>query len=181
MRKGVEKGYFLLVVSAAESINGKAISAEEMALRRLNAGMWALYKNTPHKREIQPGDELIIYLAGRNGMRFIAAATAGEVNFRVKKYDADGDVLIGTPDAVLEVQNVRPFKQDVAIHEVKERLCFIPKGTKSWGCVLQRGAKRLTHEDATLILREGGLVPSKDPVAMLRSEEGLEAPNVQQE
>lgn len=162
MTQRVEKQSFLLIASPTETFNGKIIPAEEMARRRLDAGMWGLYKNTPHKKHIKPGDELIIYLAGiKGGMRFIAAATAGEINFKVRKYEVDGDALTNVPTAVLEVQDIRVFSRDVAIHDIKERLGFIPKGTNRWGCVLQRGAKQLTTEDASLIIYEGGLTPSK--------------------
>lgn len=146
-----KKACFLLIASKAESFDGNAIHSEEMAERRLSAGKWGLYANTPHKSEIAPGDDLIVYLAGRKGMRFTAFATAGQVDFKPRNYKADGDALTDPPVAVLDVLNVRPFRRSVAIHEIKDRLDFIPKGTLKWGCVLQRGLKRLTAEDAAKI------------------------------
>ncbi|WP_409522348.1 hypothetical protein [Nitrincola sp. MINF-07-Sa-05] len=157
MSKPREKGHYLLVASTSESIDGKKIPAEEMARRRFEVGLWGLNANTPHKSEIKAGDDLIVYLAGIRGQAFVAIATAGNVYFNAVNYSADGDALSSPPAAVLELTDIRHFKRNVNIHEVKDRLGFIPKGTIKWGCVLQRGLKRLSQEDASLILQEGGL------------------------
>lgn len=149
---------FILVASQAESVDGKRIPAESMARRRLNAGYWGLYANTPHKAEIKPGDTLIVYLAGPGGMRFFASAVAGAIDFKTRRYDSDGNALTDPPAAVLSLLSPNVFIEPLPMARVKERLEFIPKGNPKWGCVLQRGAKRISSADAELILSEAELV-----------------------
>ncbi|MCA7897637.1 EVE domain-containing protein [Burkholderia cepacia] len=158
MTKIQEEMAFILVASKAELLDGGIIRAEEIARRRLDAGKWGLYINTPHKAEIRPGDTLIVYLAGPGGQRFIAAAEAGVVDFKVRNYRADGDVLTNPPVAVLSLHSAKLFPISLPIARIKDRLEFVPKDNPKWGCVLQRGVKRISAQDATLILREAQLL-----------------------
>ena len=155
---------FLLVASQAESIEGKRIMAESMARRRLDAGLWSLYANTPHKAEIKPGDTLIVYLAGPGGMRFFASAVAGAVDFKARVYRVDGDALTDPPAAVLSLCSPRLFPVSLPMAMVKDRLEFVPKGNPKWGRVLQRGVKRISAADAALILSEAESVARSVPV-----------------
>ena len=152
---------FLLIASPAESVDGQRISSEVMARRRIEAGRWGLYANTPHKTEIRVGDTLIVYLAGPGGMRFFATAKAGSVDFKVRDFQADGDALTDPPAAILSLVSPRLFSSSLPMAKVKERLEFVPKGNLKWGCVLQRGVKRISDADASLILSEALLEPIK--------------------
>lgn len=153
---------FLLIASQTESLEGKRILAETMARRRIEAGSWGLYANTPHKSEIKPGDTLIVYLAGAGGMRFFASAVAGLVDLKVRAYGGDGDALTDPPAALLPLINPRIFPVPLPMERVKERLEFVPKGNPKWGCVLQRGAKRISAADAALILSEAELMAREE-------------------
>lgn len=143
---------FLLIAAKAESCDGLYISAETLAARRLRAGRWGLYAKTPHKSELRTGDQLIVYLAGEGERRFVASATVSEVDFKDQSNDADGDALTDLPVAILKLREVRNFKNHVSIIDIKDRLDFIPKSTTKWGCVLQRGLKRLSEADANTIM-----------------------------
>ena len=145
---------FLLIASPTESYEGQRIDAEVMAKRRLDAGFWGLYANTPHKTEIKLGDRLIVYLAGPGRMCFYATAEAGNVDFQVRNFRADGDVLSEPPAAVLSILSPQTFTTPLPIARIKERLEFVPKKNKKWGCVLQRGVKRISDADASLIVAE---------------------------
>lgn len=147
------KGYFLLIASRSEDLNGKPLTGEVMANRRLEAKEWGFYENTPHKGKVKKGDLLIVYLAGPKDMKFLAAATAGDIHKDIKNYTADGDALTDIPVAVLTLSDVIFFKNKTTIHEVKDELDFIPKTTNKWGCVLQRGLKLISKKDAETILR----------------------------
>lgn len=160
---------FLLVASKAESLEGKYIPAETMARRRIDAGYWGLYANTPHKAEIKPGDTLIVYLAGPGGMRFFASALAGTVDFKARGYGGDGDALTDPPAAILPLVSPRVFPTSLPMARVKDRLEFVPKGNPKWGCVLQRGAKRISAADAALILSEAELVAEEASQTTLRA------------
>lgn len=146
--------HYLLVVNRAEGLNGQWVPALEMARRRLEVGLWGLYKNTPHKKEMAPGDEVIVYLAGLDlGSRaFVARARVARIVDDARHYAADGDALAGLPTSVLEIEDVEWLEKPVPIAAIKDRLTFVPKDTPNWGCVLQRGVKRIPAEDAATIL-----------------------------
>jgi hypothetical protein len=145
---------FLLIVNSAESIDGKNISAYEMAKRRLAALQWALYINTPHRKIIQKEDRVIVYLAGTqlHGMSFVATAIVHGKD-KAEKYIGDGqDVLAGIPHEYIQLKNLMWFENFVRIHSIKDSLDFIPKKTNRWGAVMQRGVKKISEEDALKIL-----------------------------
>ncbi|MEN9902685.1 MAG: hypothetical protein RL651_1349 [Pseudomonadota bacterium] len=144
--------YFLLIASPSEDIDGLSISAIEMATRRLNSKSWGLWANTPHKKEIAPGDMLIVYVAGAKGKKFIATTTASEVNFSGKAYLGDGNALTYPPCVVLRLKNTNYFENPLEISGIKGKLDFIPQNVIRWGCVLQRGVKRISAKDARTIL-----------------------------
>ena len=149
------RNHFLLIVNRAENLDGGWIPALEMSRRRLDAGLWGLYANTPHRKQMAVGDEMIVYLAGPDdgAQSLVARATAGQVTAHGKGYLADGDALTDPPVAVLEMSGVAWLDQPVRITAIKDHLGFIPKGTNKWGCVMQRGVKRVSAEDAAKILR----------------------------
>ncbi len=153
-----EKGHFLLIASRSEDMEGITIPGYEMARRRLEAKQWGLYENTPHKWKIKPGDQLIIYLAGPQDMKFFAMAVADKVIKDVADYDADGDALSDFPVAVLFLKDINYFPRQPTIQEVKDELDFIPKTTNKWGCVLQRGLKVISKKDSETILSFCGAV-----------------------
>lgn len=122
---------FLLIASPAESVEGKRISSEAMARRRIEAGRWGLYTNTPHKTEIREGDTLIVYLAGYGGMRFLATAQAGGVEFKARNFRADGDALTDPPAAVLSLVSPRLFPSPLPMARVKDRWSLCQRGIRS--------------------------------------------------
>lgn len=146
--------YFLLIASSSEDIDGNSVSALEMAHRRLDSKTWGLWANTPHKKEIASGDMLLIYIAGARGKQFIGIANAAKVTFGKQSYTGDGNALTDPPCAVLSLTNVRHFEYPVLISGIKDKLNFIPKNVIRWGCVLQRGVKRISRHDAAAILEE---------------------------
>lgn len=149
---------YLLIVNRSERFDGGFDSAITMARRRLEAGKWALYANTPHKAEMKAGDRVLIYLAGaeKEAKHFVAAATISGIDASARAcqgYKADGpDALAEPPVAVLSLADVRWLAAPVPVGSVKDKLDFVPKGTNKWGCVLQRGAKRIGEPDAERIL-----------------------------
>lgn len=149
---------FLLIVNRCERVNGGFDSAIAMARRRLEAGKWALYAKTPHKAEMKEGDRVLVYLAGleKEARHVVATATISEINASARAclaYKADGpDALTEAPVAVLSLVDARWLSVPVPVKEVKHALDFVPKGTNKWGCVFQRGAKRIGELDAERIL-----------------------------
>lgn len=146
--------YFLLIASPSEDLDGTNVSALEMANRRLASKTWGLWTNTPHKKEIAPDDLFLIYIAGPKGKQFIATAHASKVTFGKHPYIGDGNALTDPPCAIIELENIKHFDHPVTMAAIKDKLDFIPKNVIRWGCVLQRGVKRISPSDADKILNE---------------------------
>jgi len=143
---------FLLVANAADAVSGARIPADVMVRRRLSAGQWPLYQNTPHQKEMSEGDSAIIYLAGPKQMKFAAIAKIERIT-SAKNFIADGDdVLTASPVQMILLSEQRWFNEPVSIHAIMPQLNFVPKGTIKWGCVLQRGVKKISAADAKIIL-----------------------------
>lgn len=147
-----EKAY-LLIASPSEDSEGNIVSALELAKRRLDAKMWGLWSHTPHQKEIQAGDLCIVYLAGAKGKQFVAYAHAEKVQPTSSKSHIDGNALTDFPSTVLHLRHVHWFEKPISISNLKDQLDFIPKHVIRWGCVLQRGVKRISSQDATTILK----------------------------
>lgn len=143
---------FLLVANSADAVSGGRIPADVIVGRRLAAGQWPLYKNTPHQKEMQSGDKAIIYLAGPKQMKFVAQVQIDAIT-SAKNFSADGDdALTDAPVQAILFSKVQWFKEPISIRGIMANLDFVPKNTIKWGCVLQRGAKKISLSDAEVIL-----------------------------
>jgi hypothetical protein len=145
--------HFILIASASESIDGETISPIDMANRRLSTNSWGLWSNTPHRNDIKAGDSVLVYVAGAAGKKFVASAIVESVGNNPKSYIGDGDALSDIPVKILNLKEVTWFRNEVSILDLKNSLDFIPKNTNKWGCVLQRGARKISPKDAGLILK----------------------------
>jgi hypothetical protein len=107
---------------------------------------------------MKAGDRVLVYLAGveKEAKHFVAAAVISGLDASARAcqgYKADGpDALAEPPVAVLSLVDVLWLNSPVPVVSVKGSLDFVPKGTNKWGCVLQRGAKRIGEPDAERIL-----------------------------
>lgn len=146
---------YLLIVNDCWDDNGKKISAKNVAFHRLERGFWNIYPNTPHRKLIQAGDAVIIYLAGHSegGGTFLASAL-------VKGITNDTKCLSGLygipPISALVLENISIFKECPKIADIKEELEFVPKNNPKWGCVMQRGVKIINEQDFLRIISAAG-------------------------
>ncbi len=144
---------YLLIASPSENTQGERVSALDLAERRLSAKKWGLWAHTPHQKEIQTGDLCIIYLAGTGAKQFVACARVVNVLRSTTMNHIDGDALTDFPSTVLHLNDVQWFKHPISIANIKDKLDFIPKNVVRWGCVLQRGVKKISPKDASTILK----------------------------
>jgi hypothetical protein len=143
---------YILVANKVESADDGYIPALEIVQRRLGAGRWPLFKNTPHQKDVEAGDQALVYLAGHGEQRFVAVSIIMGVE-HARGYEADGlDALTNAPFQQLRLADTAWLSQPVPITSIKEQLDFVPKGTRKWGCVLQRGMKRISDRDAAVII-----------------------------
>lgn len=131
---------------------GGYLSAKEIVQNRFNAKQWALYKHTPHRSEVKSGDKLLIYLAGSKEMSFSAIAEANSI-VDSKGYIGDGEhALSNSPYSMIILENSSWLPKKVNIKEILDNLEFIPKNNPRWGCVLQRGVKKISEKDYNFIV-----------------------------
>lgn len=147
--------HYLLIVNDCWDDNGKKITAKNVALHRLERGLWNIYPNTPHRKLIQPGDAVIIYLAGNSegGGTFLASA-------HVQAITNDSKCLLGLygepPISALILERISIFRDYPKISDIKEELEFVPKNNPKWGCVMQRGVKIINAQDFSRIISAAG-------------------------
>lgn len=144
---------FLLIANAGDDNEGKPLDAIEIARARLNLKLWGLYENTPHRKTVQQGDKVIIYIAGTGkfGKHFVATAQVGMV-LNDKKLFMTLVNSYNPPFSALQLVNIAWFNDPLPIISVKTALDFIPQNTSKWGCVLQRGVKKISQKDFETIL-----------------------------
>lgn len=143
--------HYLLIVNDCWDDMDNRIPAMKVAQHRLEQGLWSLYANTPHRKFLQAGDEVLIYLAGQSegGKTFIAKA-------KVKGITTEPRLLLELygepPISAIMLENVDRFQNCPKISDIKDELEFVPKGTHKWGCVMQRGVKRIKEKDFSRIM-----------------------------
>lgn len=147
--------HYLLIVNDCWDDKGKRIPALKVALHRLEQGRWSLYANTPHRKLLQDGDEVLIYLAGpsEGGKTFIAKATVRGVTTEPRLLRG----LYGEPPiSAIMLEGIDKFRNCPKIADLKDELEFVPKDNPKWGCVMQRGVKRITEKDFSRIMAAAG-------------------------
>lgn len=143
--------HYLLIVNDSWDEEGKKIPAIEVARHRLEQGRWGLYANTPHRKLLRQGDKVIVYLAGHSegGKTFIATATVQDIT-------EDPRLLSGLwgepPIAAIVLADIARFRTCPQIADIKDELEFVPKHNPKWGCVMQRGVKRIGEKDFSRIM-----------------------------
>ena len=145
---------FLLIANQTDDATGKLFQAFDVATRRLEAKLWGLYENTPHRKNIAPGDRVIIYLAGNGflGKHFIATTSIHTITEDKKIFSKTLSSLSTPPIAAILFGDIHFFAKPVSIKEIKYKLEFVPQNTTKWGCVLQRGAKSISSKDFLTIV-----------------------------
>jgi hypothetical protein len=139
--------YFLMVVTDGA---GKH-SALDLAKRRLDQGLWPIYKGTRNRRAIAVGDILLIYLGGSKNWSQSVVASA-----KVKVIDEAGrralpsidseDAQTNPPFKTLRLEDIQFFAEPVDIRHLLGKLSFLPNSRK-WGAALVGGCRRMTRQD----------------------------------
>ena len=156
---------YLLITSKIEAASGSTIDPYDVAVDRLKAKKWAVYKSTSFKDKIKVEDEIYIYIGKTNSKNFsftssiIASAIIDKIDdfnkksvwFEVDKYYVD------SPFKLIGLKNIKYFKKPFCFREHFKKVSFISNIKKSqnntlnWGAYMQGGIKKLTADDALLI------------------------------
>jgi len=159
---------YLLITSKIEAANGSTIDPYNVAIDRLKAKKWAVYRSTSFKDKIKVEDEIYIYIGKTNSKNIdftssiIASAKIDKIDdfnkksvwFEVDRYYVD------SPVKLISLKNIKHFKKPFCFRDYFKKVSFISNIKKSqnntlnWGAYMQGGMKRLTEQDSSLIVSQ---------------------------
>ena len=142
---------YILICSDADTFDECKESALNVAMNRLQNGVWPLYKGTRNRKHIKEDDKCLIYLAvgGEWAQHIIASAhVKAKRNLKVSEAVDSKDLLVNRPDQVLELGNIGLI-EPIPIRCLLGKLSFLH--SKMWGAAFQGGCRRVSPEDAELL------------------------------
>ncbi len=146
--------YYVVIAADGESLSGGVVPAHSVALRRLNAGHWLLYRHTRNRKRVKAEDRLLVYTAGKRPMGglVIAAATVSGINPCTNERDvADDGLLTDVPNAELCLSEIDVFAHPIELRSLRGTLGFLPQHER-WGSALQGGCRSITKDDYEILL-----------------------------
>lgn len=154
--KNHERSHYLLMKRSGFSPEGKCMSASEAAKALLGVGFWPLFKQTPCKNLVKPGQHILIYLAGaeKDCQQVIASVTIASIeNWSDKKHQKICPIMLDDiPSLVLNLADVTLFEHPVNVKDHLDVLDLVPKSNpKKWGAALMGGMKTLTLNDYSVL------------------------------
>lgn len=148
-------GLYLLLKRQDFAKNGSLLSARDSAKALLNAGFWPLYRQTPCKSQVSPGQKALIYLAGaeQESQHVIASVTIDHVvTWSAKTHGKQYPLILDNePSLVLMLKNIVLFDKPVSVKAHLDKLDFVPKNRSKWGASLIGGMKSLSMNDYQLL------------------------------
>jgi len=139
--------HFLMIVTDGAAKH----SAFDLAKRRLDQGLWPIYKGTRNRRAMRPGDILLIYLGGSKGwsQSIVASATIESIDEGGRRALPSVDsesAQTDQPFKTLRLRDIEVFREPLNIRPFVGKLTFLPNSPK-WGAVLVGGCRKMTKED----------------------------------
>lgn len=137
----------------------KLLAPDEILEQRIKDRFWGLAENTPSRKSLSEGDQVVFYL-GIPRKQFAARAKLASGSFRLnqeqRKQYSHGKELYLTDHGV-QLHEAAMWETPIAVEEVIPKLAFI-ENKKNWGAYFQGGIRQLTEEDFKRIT--GDLKPS---------------------
>lgn len=152
-----------LFVVTAQKIGGKLYSPDEILNIRFKDHFWGLGENTPYRKLLKKGDQVVFYL-GIPIKSFSASAVLASDSFQLdasqkRKYSHDLEYFTAEYGVLLE--DLRTWDTSVAVDEIVSALSFI-KNKENWGAYFQGGIRQIPPEDFRIIIqgRKASLIDS---------------------
>ena len=145
--------YFILVCSDGSDVDDRKVFAKDIADSRIGVGEWPLYKDTPHKGSIKPGDHVLIYLAGSglHAQCFVGTAKVSSVAVAKRGWQEPLSNLVADPAILMiSLEGIVMWGRPVSIREHLKDLEFV-KSKRFWGVSLMGGVKQISVRDFELI------------------------------
>lgn len=134
-------------------LEGKAVAGLDIAKELIANGQWRYSYSTPNLRRVQPGDMVIVYLAGKGFRCFISRfiidgqiiETEGLNNSPI------GPALSQNFPLACPIRNAEIWEKPLPISTIKENLRFI-SDKKNWGLFFRQSIKLILENDYNLII-----------------------------
>jgi hypothetical protein len=161
-----DKKYFVLIAADAARHRLYLPSAFQLAKYRLNRREWGLKDRTRYRRQIEPGDSVLIYISGHRDLaqHFVAEATIASLPSRNFGGSVDSPQMHTSICSEFKVtlKNVRFFRKPVCVRDLLKDFDFVATNRlKMWWIYFQGGAMRLSRKDFELVLRREKQAPKK--------------------
>jgi hypothetical protein len=150
-------------VVTAQKIDGKPYSPNDILSLRFKDRFWGLGENTPNRKLLKKGDQVVFYL-GIPIKSFTASAILASDAFQLdasqkRKYGHDLEYF--TADYGVLLEDLRNWEASVAVDEVVSGLGFV-KNKENWGAYFQGGIRQIPPEDFAVITqgRKASLIES---------------------
>jgi hypothetical protein len=153
-------GKFLLITTGMELLDGRRLTAFEIAAYRLERQEWPIYSSTRHKSDFAPGDKVLVYLGGSKGPRQVIIASAVIASTVIHNgnrpvFEGQGKFDNDASWSTLCLTDVQHFVTHVEVSELISELEMAPKNTNKWGVAVFGGARRVSTSDYHLITSRG--------------------------
>jgi hypothetical protein len=143
--------HYIFVAIDAEDFSGASVAANDIAMGRIEKGLWPLFARTRCRRLIKAGDKVLIYIGGRkkNATKIIASCdvTAIKGAGRRSKTIDPVDVLTDAPASIVQLGNTKLFKQPTDFRMVLDKLEICPMNKTKWGSILIGGVRKISNND----------------------------------
>lgn len=130
----------------------KKIPAREIWKFLFSFGIWVFAENAPHLRRLQPGDTLVIYLAGKAGRAFAGEAkVASEVRPLSERMRAElAEKGLTWFTRAVDLVEQKEFDPPRSIKDLLDKLSFI-KHERSYGIYFRQAMRQLSDRDLKVI------------------------------
>ena len=148
--------HYILVVSDSYDQAGNRVPAIDLAMWRIEHGVWGMYQSTRNRKSIAIGDKVVIYVGGTrsNSQSFVASATIIDIDEKQGRRRVNPDKVDDTaPATILGLGQIEVFAPK-PIKGIFNSLSFIPRNPLKWGCCLMGGARAITLDDYRKIIEK---------------------------
>ena len=152
-----------IFVATAQKVNGKAYTPNDILNLRFKDRFWGLGENTPNRKLLRKGDQVVFYL-GIPVKSFTGSAVLASDSFQLntqqkKKYGHDLE-FFATDFGVL-LEDLKIWENSITVDEVVSDLSFV-KNKENWGAYFQGGIRQIPPADFALVSqgRKSSLIDS---------------------
>jgi predicted RNA-binding protein len=133
--------------------DNKIIKAIDVLKNRVKEKFWSLNKNTGNFNRIKKDDEVIFYIGGRDGQKFMGRCTLDSEPYPItpeQKKQIEGYPSASFTHSV-SLRDIKLWEEPLPVVDLKEELVFI-KNKDLWQKYFRRSIIPLSEEDYKTIL-----------------------------